>query len=213
MAWGAAAAIGAAAIGAAVSSSLNSAEASKTRRWAREMRSTAYQATMKDMKKAGLNPILVSRQGPSQAPQGAMAKIPDMGATAAQATQAATKAYKAKPEMDLMQAQAANQNAASGAAVTQSGVNMAKTQELMSQEDLNRAATLRETASARELAAKASILEGQRPSKVTSKWEKGPYGTVLREIERVRDAVGLGPNTAQGVRGAVRGPERKRRRK
>lgn len=42
------------------------------------MRDTAYQATMKDMKKAGLNPILAYQRGPTSSPTGAFAAATDM---------------------------------------------------------------------------------------------------------------------------------------
>lgn len=41
----------------------NSAEAETNRKWQREMRLTAYQDTVKDMIKAGINPILAAQLG------------------------------------------------------------------------------------------------------------------------------------------------------
>jgi hypothetical protein len=41
----------------------NSAEAETNRAWQREMRQTAYQDTVKDMVKAGINPILAAQLG------------------------------------------------------------------------------------------------------------------------------------------------------
>ncbi len=43
----------------------------------REMSNTAYQRAMKDMRKAGLNPILAYKQGGASTPGGAMAKLLD----------------------------------------------------------------------------------------------------------------------------------------
>lgn len=60
----------------------NSAEAAKQRKWQEQMRATAYQATVKDMIAAGINPIMAAQLGAtgvgsgvaatSGLPQGAM---------------------------------------------------------------------------------------------------------------------------------------------
>lgn len=52
----------------------SSAEAEKTRNWQRLMRQTAYQDTIADMQKAGLNPILAYQQGVSSTPTGSTAQ-------------------------------------------------------------------------------------------------------------------------------------------
>lgn len=53
-------------LGSAISAGVNSLEASRSRAFQREMRDTQYQAAMKDMRKAGLNPILAAKVGGSQ---------------------------------------------------------------------------------------------------------------------------------------------------
>jgi hypothetical protein len=45
----------------------------------REMSNTAYQRSMSDMRKSGLNPILASKLGGASTPSGAMAQVPDFG--------------------------------------------------------------------------------------------------------------------------------------
>ena len=52
------------------------------------MRNTAYQATMKDMKAAGLNPILAYQKGPTSSPTGAFAAATDIVSPAVSSAQA-----------------------------------------------------------------------------------------------------------------------------
>lgn len=99
-------------IGSAITAGVNSGQASITRKWAEHMRATAYQATMKDMRKAGLNPILVSRSNPTTAPSGAMAVAPDFGqamsaglGSGTSAKGVALKDEKVKHEIDLLNSQ------------------------------------------------------------------------------------------------------------
>lgn len=56
---------------------MNVEEAKKNRRFQRRMSNTAYRRGMKDMKKAGLNPILAYKQGGASSPAGAQAKLVD----------------------------------------------------------------------------------------------------------------------------------------
>ncbi len=53
--------------------SYNSAQAREQRNWQEKMRATAYQATVKDMIAAGINPILAAQLGATSAGSGATA--------------------------------------------------------------------------------------------------------------------------------------------
>lgn len=52
-------------------------EAAESRRFQVLMRKTKYQDTVEDMRKAGLNPSLALGNGPSSAPAGTVAQVPD----------------------------------------------------------------------------------------------------------------------------------------
>lgn len=51
-------------------------EAHEGRQWSQDMRSSAYQATVADLKKANLNPMLAYSKGPTSAPGASTASIP-----------------------------------------------------------------------------------------------------------------------------------------
>ena len=53
-------------------------QSAKQMAFQREMSNTAYQRTMEDMRKAGLNPILASKIGGASTPAGAMASTPKL---------------------------------------------------------------------------------------------------------------------------------------
>lgn len=90
-AMGAAGAIGSAAMAAR--------EAKKNRDFQKMMSNTSYQRGMKDMRKAGLNPILAYQKGGASTPAGSAALVPNIGATAAQGVTAGISTSKAQAEI------------------------------------------------------------------------------------------------------------------
>lgn len=109
--WAAAALGGADVLGKIGSYFASANEARKARKWAERMMNTAYQRTMRDLEKAGLNPMLAISQGPTTgAPGAAMARPPEFTAgqgvaSAAQLIGAEARSAKVDPEVGALVAQ------------------------------------------------------------------------------------------------------------
>ncbi len=73
------ASVGGALAGSLVTSSASKAEASRNRKFQEDMSRTAHQREVKDLRAAGLNPILSAGGGGASTPSGAMGTISDIG--------------------------------------------------------------------------------------------------------------------------------------
>lgn len=84
-----------------------SREASRQRDWEQMMSSTAWQRGVKDMRAAGINPMLSFSQGPASTPSGAAAtSMPDiLGPAMERGVTSAQTAARLKSEIDLMKQQ------------------------------------------------------------------------------------------------------------
>ena len=79
--------------GAASSNEANLQIARENRRFQRKMSNTAYQRSMADMRRAGLNPILAYKQGGASTPSGSVATMQNPNKDAVAAATGAVSAY------------------------------------------------------------------------------------------------------------------------
>lgn len=83
------------------------ANAREQMRFQERMRDTAYQAAVKDLRKAGLNPMLAYQQGGADVPGGALAATPEYGDVGS----SAVSARRTGAEVQLLKQQAFATNA------------------------------------------------------------------------------------------------------
>ena len=110
--------LGAAAIGAAGSitgSALSYKIAKENREWQERMSNTAYQRSMKDMRLAGLNPMLAYSQGPAGTPGGAVSTVDDPTASARDALRQVQEAKTRKADRELAEEKLGTERAQQGA--------------------------------------------------------------------------------------------------
>lgn len=108
--------------GAAFSAKMSGDMAQAQRRWAEKMYDSRYVRTVRDMRAAGLNPILATRHGPGSPPGGAAGKAPDLSGVGSRATQAGLAASMRKAELGRITSTADLNNAARDKAIEDAGV-------------------------------------------------------------------------------------------
>lgn len=161
--------------GAGLGAVVSAKQAKKQRDFQQKMRATAYQATMKDMSLAGLNPILAYKQGATPIGSGSMAMTPDFAGAMAGGASSAVGAMRAPSEiaqrkvsLDLMGQQGALANAQGF-----NQVNQAKLATGMLQN---------QKALTRENSAKAALAETLIPrAKALEEMDKTKLGKLLNQ--------------------------------
>ena len=199
LAWGAA--IGAALGGAssAFGAAFAAKQARKQREFVEKMRNTAYRATMSDMRKAGLNPILAYRTGPTTAGGAAAATTtPNFGGQVSGGAQAGTEAEKTKGKKQLLELQSAQAIAAASRDNEVAATNE-KMQQFIHQQtatEVNR--TARENAAARMSQDQLSASDTRR------KFDESWAGKKAVQINRARGAAQGALNAATTARGLTK---------
>lgn len=114
MAWIPAVAVGAGTLLGSVFSSSNAKEASREQvEFQRDMSNTAYQRTVNDMRKAGINPMLAAKLGGASTPAGAQPQqFFDPGKVASSAMEAKRTTEEVKTLQATQQREKSNANAA-----------------------------------------------------------------------------------------------------
>jgi len=87
-------------------------ETRQNRRFQRDQSGTAHQREVKDLRAAGLNPLLSARHGGASTPPGSAANIADLGASLSQSRQASSARAAVAQQAPLISAQIRDVNSA-----------------------------------------------------------------------------------------------------
>ena len=163
-------------IGAGITSAVSSHEAHKQRQWAEKMMKRAYQYTMQDMRKAGLNPILAYKTGPTNVGGGSMAHTPDFGSAASADVNSAKEIFRTNADVTLKNRQT-DQTSANIGLLNEQAQTQTRQQDFLS-------------AQSRETTARAIFQESQIPKAVAdAEIDNTWWGKTLHQINRGSQAI------------------------
>lgn len=176
--------------------SANKAQASESslnRAWQEKMSNTAYQRSMKDMRTAGLNPILAYSQGGATSPPGNMARFENVGEKAVQsAVGAASAASAVKTERSARSKMSQEEKTLE----TQQGVNKASEARIRQDQATSAMAMMK-------LEQETLLLNAQVPGAQAEMFiDESRYGKALRWINR---ATNSGWGVLRGITGKKTG--------
>lgn len=199
MAWAAGVAQGLSDVGSTAATAIMGEEA---RDWAEKMRRTAYQVTVKDMAKAGLNPMLAYSHGPTPT-TGVPPPLAsfDIGGDIGQAIGTAKQAAQVKAEVETVKAGAEKSKADASLAGTQADIalNTQATREKAVETDLRNSLAQGRLLEAQAKSANANAAQADTQAQINrylgsglkadSDFYQTEFGQSLRKFQRVMDAV------------------------
>lgn len=162
-------------ISTAIQTKLALDEAKRHRSWQQHMSNTSYQRGMKDMRKAGLNPILAGRFGGASTPSGGMASLPNIAGGMAAGLSAATASRVGKEKI-------AHSRKQRGAGGIENGVMDAQIHSLNEAGNLAMAKTNTEEQNARNIAEQTK--QARQRTKLLSLME--PSASAMAEYRKTK---------------------------
>jgi len=162
-------------IGTEMTNRSNARQASANRDFQERMSNTSYQRAVKDMKSAGINPMLAAKVGGASTPSGAVAQVADYG-------QAYSEGRKVDLQRELNKSQVKATNEQANLYSAQAAKARAETVTEMTRPDLSRAQTSAALSSAGQ--ADQAVQESkQRVSKMLSEIENIKADTLVKSAE------------------------------
>lgn len=197
----------------------NRAEAEKTRAWQTEMSNTAYQRAKIDMRKAGLNPILMyaGTGGEAGTPTGATASaspqsfdFSDIARGLGSATNSALQGLQMKMALDMNKAQIENVKADTAKKQTEVGDILQRIQESISNVGINQYRLDRELPASTELMLQTALEKKQNNAEkanmmlnLSKRIENEAQALDLQyrsaDYQNIIDNINKGVNVAQNV--------------
>lgn len=186
--WGAVASGIATLVGNRQKGQINSLLAKDQRSWEEQMSATAYRRAMKDMKLAGLNPILAYQKGPASTPSGAAASIGggDLGSSIAAGLSSGSQSAKVSQEVRNLKSVGQNIDTDTRLKAEQALRESASARELMEREKLNRMLQLQAKEQANRTREEARGVKAENVGReLDAEIMKGSFGQIMRYLNTI----------------------------